>query len=108
MLPSCLKPYVYTEAIALYAIYSYLYYEKDVSAITDAEFDALCKWLYDNYEEAERYDDLEYLDKSSLECGSGFHLYGKIDCHTRDRADKVEAQYYEYGQGIPYEYTNNK
>lgn len=81
-----LKQQVAFVCIRAYAAHSYLYYEKDSSVISDGEFDALCKFLLDNYEWIKPFDLNDYLDKGSLEAGSGFAIAGKVCGQTRDYA----------------------
>ena len=94
-IPSCVRPQVAHVAIKYYAAYSYLYYEKDASLISDGEFDELCKWLLKNYEWVKPFDLNDYLSESSLEAGTGFDIASRVCGQTRDLAlmllDKREA-----------------
>ena len=63
--PNMLIPY--------YLMFSYLYYEKDISLIDDKEFDLLCKNLL------EKYDSLKHMhkhlvNKESLTAGTGYDI----------------------------------
>ena len=63
--PNMLVPY--------YLMFSYLYYEKDVSLIEDTEFDKLCQTLL------EKYDNVEHMhkhlvSKESLTAGTGYDI----------------------------------
>ena len=63
--PNMLIPY--------YLMFSYLYYEKDISLIDDTEFDLLCKNLL------EKYDSLKHMhkhlvNKESLTAGTGYDI----------------------------------
>ena len=63
--PNMLVPY--------YLMFSYLYYEKDVSLIEDTEFDKLCQTL------REKYDSVEHMhkhlvSKESLTAGTGYDI----------------------------------
>ena len=63
--PNMLIPY--------YLMFSYLYYEKDISLIADTEFDLLCKNLL------EKYDGLKHMhkhlvNKESLTAGTGYDI----------------------------------
>ena len=56
-----------TEALALYyAVTSVAYYEQDVSLIPDGIYELLCKELL------ERTDVPSWVDKESLEAGTGY------------------------------------
>ena len=63
--PNMLVPY--------YLMFSYLYYEKDVSLIEDTEFDKLCQTLL------EKYDNVEHMhkhlvSKEALTAGTGYDI----------------------------------
>ena len=63
--PNMLVPY--------YLMFSYLYYEKNVSLIEDTEFDKLCQTLL------EKYDNVEHMhkhlvSKESLTAGTGYDI----------------------------------
>ena len=78
-----------TVVIRNYAANSYLYYRCDWSAITDGEYDALCKWILQNYDWIKPHDISGYLSKESLECGSGFDIADKVCGQTKDYADML-------------------
>lgn len=59
--------------VAWYLMASYLYYEKDYSLLTDAEYDELCKELHDFFPLITHPHHI-YLDENLLKCGSGFGL----------------------------------
>ena len=63
--PNMLIPY--------YLMFSYLYYEKNISLIDDAEFDGMCKTLLD------KIDTLTHMHKhlvkkESLTAGTGYDI----------------------------------
>ena len=63
--PNMLVPY--------YLMFSYLYYEKNVSLIEDTEFDKLCQTLL------EKYDNVEHMhkhlvSKEALTAGTGYDI----------------------------------
>lgn len=59
--------------VAAYLIHSFLYYQCEVSVITDAEYDAICLELLERYNEIEHPH--KYLvDPDALRAGSGYHL----------------------------------
>ena len=63
--PNMLIPY--------YLMFSYLYYEKNISLIDDAEFDGMCKTLLD------KLDTLSHMHKhlvkkESLTAGTGYDI----------------------------------
>ena len=60
----------------VYLIASYLYYIKDVSLLTDAQFDFICKKLLAVDEEHLLKTIRTYglYDRSCLDAGSGFHI----------------------------------
>lgn len=62
-----------------YIFASVLYYEFDISIITDFEFDMLCKKLLERYDEIMLDQKVKnahkkLLEKDILEAGSGYHL----------------------------------
>lgn len=62
-----------------YIFGSVLYYEFDISIMTDYEFDMLCKKLLERYDEIMANEKIkkshkELLDKDMLEAGSGYHI----------------------------------
>jgi hypothetical protein len=67
---------VYIENLQVeYLAYSYLYYVKNISAISDSHYDQICKWLYDRMtnkvaKETKYYNLCKDLDAS----GSAFYL----------------------------------
>ena len=63
--PNMLIPY--------YLMFSYLYYEKNISLIDDGEFDKMCRTRL------EKYDDLEHMhkhlvSKGDLTAGTGYGI----------------------------------
>lgn len=64
-----------------YVAASYLYYEQDVSLMTDSDYDGLCKYLHKVGRKALKDAGVWKVDliynESSLSAGSGFHLHGK-------------------------------
>lgn len=60
--------------VPLYLIHSYLYYVHDTAVIPDAEYDRICKELLDRWNEAQAHPHAAYLDRSSLEAGTAFHI----------------------------------
>ena len=92
MIPAAILPNVAFVAIRAYAAYSYLYYDRDESLISDADFDALCKWLLRHYDVVKPHDLNDYLDPSSLEAGTGYNLAGKVCGMTRKWADALLAE----------------
>lgn len=74
MIPDALRRRVAHIAISEYCALSYAYYEHDFPIATDAEYDALCKWLAANLDWLKCYDPDNYLDASSLTCGTGYNL----------------------------------
>ncbi len=59
--------------IPYYLMFSYLYYEKNISLIDDAEFDGMCKTLLD------KLDSLTHMHKhlvkkESLTAGTGYDI----------------------------------
>jgi len=81
--PVIIMPNVAFIAIRAYAACSYLYYERDISLIDDAEFDELCRWLLANYALVKPHDANGYLDESALKAGTGYNLAGKVVGLTR-------------------------
>jgi hypothetical protein len=56
-----------------YLMFSYLYYDRHVSPIPDPDYDALCKRLNEEWDQAEhRHKPL--VDREALGAGTGFQL----------------------------------
>lgn len=59
-----------------YLIFSFAYYILAVSFIDDSLYDAICHYLYENYDElAGGWK--KYIDKDALGAGTAFHLAEK-------------------------------
>ena len=59
--------------VPYYLMYSYLYYEENESIVPDAEYDRICKTLYEKWNDIEhRHKNL--IDKDTLLAGTGFQL----------------------------------
>ena len=59
--------------IPYYLMFSYLYYEKNISLIDDAEFDGICKTLLDKLDTLTHMH--KYLvKKESLTAGTGYDI----------------------------------
>ena len=59
--------------VPYYLMYSYLYYEKNESIVNDAEYDMICKRLYDEWENVEHYHK-HLVDRDSLIAGTGYTI----------------------------------
>ena len=73
--------------IPYYLMFSYLYYEKNISLIEDGEFDDMCKTLL------EKLDSLTHMHKhlvkkESLTAGTGYDI--KYTNLIKDRALKLK------------------
>ena len=73
--------------IPYYLMFSYLYYEKNISLIDDAEFDAMCKTLL------KKLDTLTHMHKhlvkkESLTAGTGYDI--KYTNLIKDSAIKLK------------------
>ena len=74
--------------IPYYLMFSYLYYEKNISLIDDAEFDGMCKTLLD------KFDGLTHMHKhlvtkESLTAGTGYDI--KYTNLIKDSADRLRS-----------------
>lgn len=75
------KPKINIEKlISQYLIHSYLYYEKQISVISDNEFDGIVDSLLLNFEKVEDagHQHKHLVDKNALESYTGFGLIGKF------------------------------
>tara|TARA_R100001224_G_C3959629_1_gene128648 strand:+ start:275 stop:541 length:267 start_codon:yes stop_codon:yes gene_type:complete len=63
--PNMLVPY--------YLMFSYLYYEKNISLIEDTEFDNLCQTLLEKYDSVEHMHK-HLVSKESLTAGTGYDI----------------------------------
>jgi len=60
-------------AVPCYLMASYLYYIENESMMYDHEYDYLCKFIYDNFDNIQHRH--KYLiDKESLKAGTGYKL----------------------------------
>ena len=59
--------------VPYYLMFSYLYYEKDVSLIEDTEFDKLCQTLLEKYDSVEQMHK-HLVSKESLTAGTGYDI----------------------------------
>lgn len=59
------------ETYGLFLLYSYAYYKRNVSLVTDANFDLMCEKLRDNFDKFDhRYKHLITID--DLNAGTGY------------------------------------
>ena len=63
--PNMLVPY--------YLMFSYLYYEKNISLIEDTEFDKLCQTLLEKYDNVELMHK-HLVSKEALTAGTGYDI----------------------------------
>ena len=61
------------ELLSYYLTFSYLYYERDVSPIQDADYDRLCNYLQRQFDEVD-HPHKPLVDRESLKAGTGYHL----------------------------------
>ena len=59
--------------IPYYLMFSYLYYEKNISLIDDAEFDGMCKTLLDKLDTLTHMHK-HLIKKQSLTAGTGYDI----------------------------------
>ena len=59
--------------IPYYLMFSYLYYEKNISLIDDAEFDGMCKTLLDKLDTLTHMHK-HLIKKESLTAGTGYDI----------------------------------
>ena len=59
--------------VPYYLMYSYLYYEKDISLVPDTEYDIICKRLYNEWNEVEHLHK-HLVEKETLLAGTGYSL----------------------------------
>ncbi len=59
--------------IPYYLMFSYLYYEKNISLIDDAEFDRMCKTLLDKLDTLTHMHK-HLIKKESLTAGTGYDI----------------------------------
>ena len=62
------------DMIGKYLVHSYLYYIMDRTVICDAEYDQICKILYENFDNLPDHPHKRLLDRDALRAGSGYHL----------------------------------
>jgi hypothetical protein len=62
------------QTVGAYLVYSFLYYQMDTSAISDVEYDALCRNLLDRYDSLITHPHFHLLKREALMAGTGFHI----------------------------------
>ena len=80
-------PYTRGNPISWYFMCSYSYYVNDESLTDDHSFDALCKWLYDNFDNLPEHPHKHLLSKDNLKAGTYLGEYpemikGAVSYHT--------------------------
>ena len=73
--------------IPYYLMFSYLYYEKNISLIDDAEFDGMCKTLLDKLDTLTHMHK-HLIKKESLTAGTGYDI--KYTNLIKDSAIKLK------------------
>ena len=73
--------------IPYYLMFSYLYYEKNISLIDDAEFDGMCKTLLDKLDTLTHMHK-HLIKKESLTAGTGYDI--KYTEMIKDSAMKLQ------------------
>ena len=66
------------QLVAIYLMASYLYYHEDKNYMMDFEFDELCQYMHDNFDQLKEARLFKLIKKEHLKAGTGFHL-GKKD-----------------------------
>ena len=74
--------------IPYYLMFSYLYYEKNISLIDDAEFDRMCKTLLDKLDTLTHMHK-HLIKKESLTAGTGYDI--KYTNLIKDSADRFRS-----------------
>ena len=59
--------------IPYYLMFSYLYYEKNISLIDDTEYDSLCKTLLEKFDNLKHFHK-HLVKKESLTAGTGYDI----------------------------------
>ena len=59
--------------VPFYLIYCYLYYKKNISLISDSEFDNICKDLLENWDNINHMHK-HLISRESLEAGTGYDI----------------------------------
>ena len=72
--------------IPYYLMFSYLYYEKNISLIDDAEFDGMCKTLLDKLDTLTHMHK-HLIKKESLTAGTGYDI--KYTNLIKDSAERL-------------------
>ena len=59
--------------VPYYLIYSYLYYKRDTSLVSDEEYDSICKELYECWDRIPHFHK-HIISKEDLLSGTGYDL----------------------------------
>ena len=81
-----LKNQVAFVVIRAYAAHSYIYYELNDNIISDHEFDALWKFIVENYDWIKPFDLNDYLPPKDQGTSSGFDIAKRVVGQTKDYA----------------------
>ena len=73
--------------IPYYLMFSYLYYEKNISLIDDTEYDSLCKTLLEKFDNLKHFHK-HLVKKDSLTAGTGYDI--KYTNLIKDSAIKLK------------------
>ena len=69
-----------------YLMSSYLYYVLDVQVLDDEEFDAICSWILEEYQNL-RHRHKRFVSRSALRAGTGFSIpFDKLPTIVKDSA----------------------
>ena len=71
-----------------YLIHSYVYYELYDNIISDAQFDALCRWMADNYDSL-NHPHKHIVSLDALNAGTGHHLVYRFPADIKAAAHEL-------------------
>jgi len=76
--------------VPYYLMLSYLYYERDVSLVSDAFYDRICTVLWE-YLPQVRHVHKSLVDEAALRSGTGFHLVRRFPLRVQLAACSLAA-----------------
>lgn len=80
-------------ATANYLIHSYLYYVHDNPIIEDSEYDALCKFVVNNFDKCQQHVHGSYLDLDAVKAGSAYHIKpNEYPLRVRSAAERLNPK----------------
>ncbi len=83
--------------VSYYCMSSYLYYEKDKSILSDADYDSMCKRMYEEWDNI-KHMHKNKINKKDLLAGTGYRMH--FTNLIKDAADHWYKEWEKNGNSI--------